>query len=90
MAVEKVGWDLVTGLKQLMNLKSLLREALEGAGAHRVWMSYGSEFNGVAIPAPDTNNSAYFFFVRFTNPGEILFVSFCRPSAKMGQFPGLK
>jgi len=73
MAVEKVGWEFAPGLRQLMNLKTLMREALEGAGAHRVWTSYGSEFNGVAIPAPETNNSGYFFFVNFDRPGELVF-----------------
>ena len=75
MTTERVGWELTAGLTQLMNLKTMMQEALISVGAHRVWTSYGSEFTGVAVPDPDSNSSAYFLNIRFSDPGQLLFIT---------------
>ena len=75
MTAERVGWELAAGLTQLLNLKTMMQEALISAGAHRVWMSYGSEFSGVAVPDPDSNSSAYFLNIWFSDPGHLLFIT---------------
>jgi len=76
MAVERVGWELLPGLEQLMNLRVLLREALESVGVHKVWTAYGAEFNGMAIPDPETNTTSYYFYVHYEDPGDIRFVTY--------------
>lgn len=76
MAVKRVDWHMNEGLDQLMNLKALLREVLESTGAHRVISSYGSEYTGVAIPNPRSDSSSYYWFIVFSNPGELLFTTY--------------
>ena len=76
MAISKVNWSLTDGMQQFMNLKALLTDALEQAGAHRVWAAYGANFNGVAVPDPSSNNSTYSWFIQFENPTRLLFTTF--------------
>jgi hypothetical protein len=75
MTAERVGWELISGLDQLMNLKVMMQEALVSAGAHRVWISYGGDFSGAAIPDRESNNSAYFLNIWHSDPGRIIFVT---------------
>jgi hypothetical protein len=71
MSVKRAGWEMVAGIEQFKNFKVMLREAMESAGAHRVWTAYGSDFQGWAIPDGSTTVSAFYVFVRFDEP-EIL------------------
>ncbi len=75
MTAEKVGWELIAGLDQLVNLKVMMQEALVSAGAYRVWTSYGGDFSGAAMPDRDTNSSAYFLNIWHSDPGRIIFVT---------------
>ena len=62
---------MVSGIEQFKNFKVLLNQALESAGAHKLYASYGADFNGWAIPDSNLNKSVYFIFIRFDQP-EIL------------------
>ncbi len=71
MSVNRTGWEMVAGIQQFKNFKVLLREAMESAGAHRIWSAYGADFNGWAIPYGSANSSTFYAFVHFEEP-EIL------------------
>ena len=71
MSVKKAGWEMVSGIQQFKNFKVLLNQALESAGAHRIYAAYGADFNGWAIPDPELNKSIFYIFIRFEQP-EIL------------------
>ena len=73
MSVNKAGWEMVSGIQQFKNFKVLLREAMESAGAHRVWSSYGADFNGWAIPDGSSNHSAFYVTIRFEEPESLRF-----------------
>ena len=77
MSVNKAGWEMVSGIQQFKNFKVLLNQALESAGAHRIYSAYGADFNGWAIPDAELNKSVFYIFIRFERP-EILLVS-CKP-----------
>ena len=71
MSVKKAGWEMVSGIQQFTNFKVLLNQALESAGAHRIYTAYGANFNGWAIPDTELNKSIFYIFIRFEQP-EIL------------------
>ena len=71
MSVKKAGWEMVSGIQQFKNFKVLLNQALESAGAHKIFTSYGADFNGWAIPDAELNKSVFYIFIRFEQP-EIL------------------
>lgn len=73
MSVNKAGWEMVAGIEQFRNFKTLLKHSMESAGAHRVWSAYGADFNGWAIPDPESNSSKYYVFVEFENPRRLIF-----------------
>ena len=75
MTAERVGWELTAGLTQLMNLKTMMQEALISVGAQKVYQSFGSEYNGVAVPDLDSNNQTYFLNIRFAEPGQLWFIT---------------
>jgi len=74
MSVNKAGWEMLPGIVEFKNFKTLLQQAMESAGAHKVWSAYGADFNGCAIPDHlSTNNSAFYLFIRFEQPERLVF-----------------
>ena len=71
MSTNRAGWEMVSGIQQFQNFKVLLKQAMESAGAHRIYTAYGANFNGWAIPDPELNKSIFYIFIRFEQP-EIL------------------
>jgi len=75
MSVDKAEWEMLPGIEQFKNFKALLKQAMESAGVHRVWTSYGADFNGWAIPDAAFNSSQFYLFIRFEQPERLVFSS---------------
>ncbi len=73
MSVNKAGWEMLSGIEQFANFKVLLQQAMESAGAHKVYAAYGADFNGWAIPDISTGNSAFYVYIRFGEPERLRF-----------------
>ena len=83
MSVNKAGWEMVAGIEQLQNFKSLLRQAMESAGAKQVHTSSGSDFNGLRIQRSESTQIMY-VFIEFDNPGMLVFS--CSPENVVDKF----
>jgi hypothetical protein len=73
IVVERVGWELEPGLRQLTLLKSMFEEALVSAGVERVYTAYGADFTGVSVQKTGTTQSGYWMTIVFSDPGVVMF-----------------
>ncbi len=46
MSVNRTGWEMLPGIEQFKHFKVALRQAMESAGAHKVYASFGADYNG--------------------------------------------
>ncbi len=63
-----------SGIQQFQNFKVLLKQAMESAGAEKVWSAYGADFNGWAIPDKEQGKSTFYSFIRFEKPTVLQFL----------------
>jgi len=73
MSVQKAGWEMVAGIAEFMNFKTVLRQAIESSGAVRVEQSSGANHQGWGIPDAVGWSVQLHIIVRFAEPGRLVF-----------------
>ena len=75
MSVKKAGWEMVAGIAEFMNFKTVLRQAIEASGAVKVWEASGANHQGWGIPDAAERFTHFHIIVRFAEPGRLVFRS---------------
>ncbi len=71
MSVEQVGWELQRGLPALINIREMIREALEALGAEKPWTSFGHMYSGYSVTGKNVKKQVLYCLVYYDRPNEI-------------------
>ena len=71
MSVEQVGWELQRGLPALVNIREMIREALEALGAKKPWAASGYTYSGYSVTGKNVKKQVLYCVVSYNRPDEV-------------------